>query len=175
MTRTTKLTWTALGGILLSAGMIMPMAHAQSADALLDKLVEKGVLSVREANELREQADEGFNKAFQAKTGMPDWVTQLKLYGDVRGRYEFFRTDNDTPGESAPNKNRDRWRYRLRVGATVTMMDNFEAGFRFTSTSPVQAARRPHRRGRGSVTVSEPRRRRWRLRPWHSRPRTAVH
>jgi hypothetical protein len=136
MTRTTKLTWTALGGILLSAGMIMPMAHAQSADALLDKLVEKGVLSVREANELREQADEGFNKAFQAKTGMPDWVSQLKLYGDVRGRYEFFRTDNDTPGESAPNKNRDRLRYRLRVGATVTMMDNFEAGFRFTSSEP---------------------------------------
>lgn len=136
MTKRTKLTWTALGAILLGAGMLMPSAHAQSADALLDKLVEKGVLSVREANELREQADEGFNKALQSRTGMPDWVTQLKLYGDVRGRYEFFRTDNDTPGVGAPNKPRDRMRYRLRVGATVTMLDNFEAGFRFTSSEP---------------------------------------
>ena len=35
----------------------MPMAHAQTSDALLDKLVDKGYLTVKEANELREQAE----------------------------------------------------------------------------------------------------------------------
>jgi hypothetical protein len=134
MIKRKHLTWAALGATLLATGMVMPSAHAQSADALLDKLVEKGVLTVREANDLREQADEGFNRAFQSKTGMPDWVTQLRLYGDVRGRYEIFRAENDADG--LPNQDRDRMRYRLRVGAVATMLENFEAGFRFTSSEP---------------------------------------
>jgi len=136
MIKIKKLTWAALGATILAAGLIMPAAHAQSSDALLDKLVEKGIISVKEANELRDQADEGFLKAYQAKTGMPDWVTQLKLYGDVRGRVELFRFDNDLPGAAAPNKDRTRYRYRLRTGATIQMKDNFEAGFRFTSSEP---------------------------------------
>ena len=134
MTKPKRITWAALGVTLLASGVAMPMAHAQSADALLDKLVDKGVLSVKEANELREQADNDFSKAYQTRTGMPDWVTQLRLYGDVRGRYEIFRTPNDSEGTGANNKPRDRFRYRLRTGATATMLDNFEAGFRLTSS-----------------------------------------
>jgi hypothetical protein len=131
-----QLTWAALAAVLLAAGISMPSAHAQSADALLDKLVDKGVLTVKEAQELREQSDDGFNKAFQAKTGLPDWVTQLKISGDVRGRYEMFRSENTSEsGSSAqPNRPRDRFRYRLRTGITATMMENFEAGFRLTSS-----------------------------------------
>lgn len=141
MIKTKKLTWTALGAVLLAAGLTMPTAQAQSADALLDKLVDKGVLSVKEANELREQSDQGYRKAYQSKSGMPDWVTQLKLYGDVRGRYEFFKTDNDDRNLTSPtfdqqNKDRTRLRYRLRVGATVQMKDSFEVGFRLTSSEP---------------------------------------
>ena len=48
---------------------------------LLDKLVDKGILSVKEANELREEADKDFAKAYSVKSGMPDWVTALKLNG----------------------------------------------------------------------------------------------
>ena len=136
MIKTKRFKWAALGAALLATGTLMPSAHAQSADALLDKLVDKGVLTVKEANDLREQADEGFTKSYQAKTGMPDWVNQLKIYGDLRGRYEMFKTDNDVDGASQPNKDRNRFRYRLRVGATVTMKDDFEAGFRLTSSDP---------------------------------------
>lgn len=132
----TRTTWRTLAATLLAAGTVLPTAQAQTADALLDKLVEKGVITVREANDLREQSDEGFNRALQAKTGLPDWVNQLKFYGDVRGRYEFFRSENDDPGAATPNKDRDRLRYRLRAGATVTMKDQFELGFRFTSSEP---------------------------------------
>ncbi len=114
----------------------MPSAQAQSSDALLDKLVDKGVLTVREANELREQSDDGFGKAFQARTGMPDWVNQIKLYGDLRGRWDFIKTDNQLPGAGEPNKDRSRFRYRLRVGATVQMKEQFELGFRLTSSDP---------------------------------------
>jgi len=101
--------------------------HAQSVDSLLDKLVDKGVLTVNEANDLREESDKDFTKAYAAKSGMSDWVTALKFNGDLRGRYEsfYFQNDNGT--------DRQRFRYRLRFGVTATMTDNFEAGFRFGS------------------------------------------
>src|SRR4029450_66925 len=80
--------------------------QAQSADALLDKLVDKGILSVKEANELREEADAGVRKSYQVKSGMPDWVTALKINGDFRGRYEMFESPNDAFVD------RNRFRYR---------------------------------------------------------------
>jgi hypothetical protein len=127
-----------VGYLLIGLPLLVAAAnlHAQSSDALLNKLVAKGVLTKQEADELKKEADTGFDKAYRARTGMPEWVTSLKLYGDVRGRYEFFHTENDVPGVGAPNKDRSRYRYRLRVGGTVTMKDDFEMGFRFTSGEP---------------------------------------
>jgi hypothetical protein len=106
-------------------------ASGQSADALLDKLVDKGILTTTEANELREEADAGFRKSYQVKSGMPDWVTALKINGDFRGRFETFYSQNDAFSE------RTRWRYRLRAGMVATFLDNFEAGFRLTSGEAV--------------------------------------
>ncbi len=105
--------------------------RAQSVDSLLDKLVDKGVLTVTEANELREESDKDFTKAYAAKTGMPEWVSALKFNGDVRLRYENFTAENPAFVE------RNRFRYRLRFGVTATLMDDFEAGFRLTSSDPV--------------------------------------
>jgi hypothetical protein len=102
-------------------------SHAQSSDALIDKLVEKGILSVKEAQDLRDEADKNFTTAFQTKTGMPDWVTAYKFSGDFRGRYENISVDS-------PNlADRTRLRYRLRVGIVVSMTDNLEAGLRLGS------------------------------------------
>src|SRR5664279_5551512 len=103
-------------------------SHAQSSDALIDKLVDKGILTVKEAQELRDESDKGFTTAFQTKTGMPDWVTGYKFSGDFRGRYdEVASTDG--------NQNftqRNRFRYRLRVGVVVSMLDNMEVGLSLT-------------------------------------------
>lgn len=111
-------------------------AMAQSADALIDKLVDKGILTVKEANSLREEADKGFSQAYAVKSGMPDWVNSFKINGDVRLRYEGFYSGlsytNAAGSQTAAD--RSRFRYRLRFGATVTMLDNFEAGFRLTSS-----------------------------------------
>src|SRR5690349_1503093 len=70
--------------------------HAQSSDALIDKLVDKGILTANEAKDLRDEADKNFNTAVQAKTGMPDWVSSYKLSGDFRGRYDQISGDNNT-------------------------------------------------------------------------------
>src|SRR4030095_4112240 len=112
---------------LLSVLAIPGTARAQSADALIDKLVEKGILTVKEANELREEADKSFTHAYQVKSGMPDWVDSFKLNGDLRLRYDGIYIDNPAFVD------RNRLRYRLRFGATAVMKDNFEVGLRLMS------------------------------------------
>jgi hypothetical protein len=104
-------------------------SHAQSSDALIDKLVDKGILSQKEAQDLRDEADKDFKTAFQAKMGMPDWVSSYKIYGDVRGRFDQISTAANNP----TLVDRTRYRYRLRFGLTVNLLDNLEAGFRLTS------------------------------------------
>ena len=101
--------------------------RAQSSDVIIDKLVEKGILSVKEAQELREEADKNFTTAVSSKIGMPDWVTGYKISGDVRVRYEHVSSEN------LAFIDRERYRYRMRFGITVNMLDNLEAGFRLTS------------------------------------------
>ncbi len=103
----------------------------QSVDALLDKLVDKGVLTTKEANELKQESDKGFNTAIQSKFGMPDWVTGYKLNGDFRGRFE------QNNAEASQYIERDRFRYRLRFGATMSLVDNFEVGLRLASGNPL--------------------------------------
>jgi hypothetical protein len=123
-----KQKWTmGLVAIAAVAGYVIN-GSAQSVDSLLDKLVDKGVLTVKEANELRDETDKDFTKAYSAKSGMSDWVTALKFNGDVRGRYESFYYDN------AAGVDRQRFRYRMRFGAVATLTDGFEAGMRLTSS-----------------------------------------
>src|SRR4051812_22366672 len=109
--------WLALAALAASACC----AAAQSSDALIDKLVDKGILTVKEGNELREEADKNFTQAYSVKSGMPDWVSALKFNGDFRMRYEgFYSSDNFVSG-GLTNRfvDRNRFRYRLRFGATV--------------------------------------------------------
>ena len=103
-------------------------AHAQSADALIDKLIEKGILTTKEAQDLRDEADKNFATAFATKTGMSDWVQALKFNGDVRGRFEGMYANNPL------FINRDRLRYRVRFGVVAQFNDDFEAGFKLTSS-----------------------------------------
>lgn len=111
---------------------LVPQVQAQSSDALIDKLVDKGILTVDEAKDLRVEADKDFKAALQAKSGMPDWVTSYKISGDFRGRFE------DIAIKDTPVPDRERFRYRLRAGLTVNMLDDLEAGFRLTSDEPAR-------------------------------------
>src|SRR5258708_3244958 len=99
-----------LAGIAFSGTL-----HAQSSDALVDKLGQKGILTVKEANDLKEEADKGFDQAYQTKTGMPDWVSSMKFNGDFRGRFEQNNAENINYID------RNRYRFRVRFGITVSM------------------------------------------------------
>lgn len=95
----------------------------------------------------------------------PEWAQRIRFNGDIRARYEgqMFPTGNDprlvnfnsvntgSPYELSQNnpywlpmyntsEDRERARFRLRVGADIDISDSFLAGFRFASgdsNSPV--------------------------------------
>ncbi|MBI5773188.1 MAG: putative porin [Verrucomicrobia bacterium] len=121
----------ALVAAVLATLALGATAHAQTADALIDKLIEKGILTTKEAKDLRDESDKDFTRAFAAKTGMPDWVTALKISGDVRLRYDGIYFDPGAGGTTGVDRN--RLRHRTRVGITASLMDDFEVGVRFTS------------------------------------------
>ena len=58
MQKPKRLTWAVLGAACIAVSSFVPQAHGQATDALLDKLVDKGVITVKEANELREAASD---------------------------------------------------------------------------------------------------------------------
>jgi hypothetical protein len=111
---------------------LTPNIHAQSSvDALLNKLEQKGVLSVDEAKELKAEnatnSAADFDAEMNSKFTMPSWITSYKLSGDFRGRFD------DQSGDEAGVIARERLRYRLRAGLTLDMKDNLEVGFRLGS------------------------------------------
>ena len=116
------------GLIAMVAGAVaMERTTAQSADALIEKLVEKGILSSKEAVELRKETDSDFGKALRNRQDLPDWVTVFKLTGSFAGRFEHFHADNPLYTE------RTRYRYRARLGAVVTLKEDFEVGIQMSS------------------------------------------
>lgn len=130
MKHTTKLALAA--ATALAATVAAPgTAQAQTADALIDKLIEKGILTNKEGQALREETDKDFTRALSSKNGMPEWVTSLRINGDVRLRYDGIYQDPDAGGATSVDRNRVR--HRTRLGFTAVMADDFEVGIRLTS------------------------------------------
>jgi hypothetical protein len=59
------------------------------------------------------------------------WYDKIKFGGDLRLRYEGFQWD-----ENFDDGRRDRFRYRLRVGAKATVTDNLTVGLQLRSGNP---------------------------------------
>lgn len=104
-------------------------------DALIHKLVKKGVLTREDAREIREEVAEEavvMAKARAAETkdtvkGMAGggWLDKVKWKGDLRLRYELQKRE--------PSPDRSRERYRLRFGFTAKPIEPLEIGVRLAS------------------------------------------
>ena len=122
------------------------VARAQDAGALLDLLVKKKLITDQEAEEVRSELVKESASTSAGKWKLSAPITELELYGDTRLRYEY------RGGRTAPNQpvappapgvagrddwlERDRLRYRLRVGLRGTLADDWFFGLRLeTSTS----------------------------------------
>ena len=127
-------------------------------EILLDKLVGKGILTKPEAEsilqEMKEtkgmepaEAQKPTAEAQQAKPeekktepewvqnlpdwikNPPDWIKNIKFSGDLRLRYEYSQRDT-TPSD---DEERNRGRFRLRVGADTTILKDVSVGFGLAS------------------------------------------
>jgi hypothetical protein len=126
----TILTITALASMVLSAS-----AQAPSAEALINKLVSKGVLTDSEGKELLTEGTQT-NQASASKWKISDAIKSIGLYGDVRFRYEYRGVDN-VPGATPDTFERERFRYAVRLGIRGDLYDDFNYGLRLeTSSNP---------------------------------------
>ena len=126
----TILTITALASMVLSAS-----AQAPSAEALINKLVSKGVLTDSEGKELLTEGTQT-NQASASKWKISDAIKSIGLYGDVRFRYEYRGVDN-VPGATPDTFERERFRYAVRLGIRGDLYDDFNYGLRVeTSSNP---------------------------------------
>ncbi len=114
------------------------------------------VVKAQIRDELKQEVmDQARDEHWAAPRMFPDWVTRIKLFGDIRVRYEgdWFPSGNDNTG-SFPNfnaintgapydisgtqfapeynvdKDRNRIRIRARLGADVDFGDGFTGGLR---------------------------------------------
>jgi hypothetical protein len=115
------------------------VVYGQSADALINKLLEKGILTQKEAQDLKVEAGQT-NVVSASKWKLSNAIKGVDLYGDLRFRYEFRDADNpgaEFSGVNGNNYTRERFRYALRVGIRGDLFDDFYYGLRLeTSTNP---------------------------------------
>ena len=132
--RNPRATWTA--ALALSA--CLPQVQAQTSDALINKLVQKGVLTDQEAKDLVNESSPTNNLAGASKWRINNAIKTIGLFGDVRLRYEYRGAANAAGSGSAESAYyRERFRYALRLGIRGDLFDNFYYGVRVeTSTNP---------------------------------------
>ena len=133
-----KLIIAALATATLSLGAIT--STAQDAGALLDLLVKKRVITDQEAEEVRTELTKESASTSAGKLKLSSPITELEIYGDARVRYEIRNGNSGPPSTLVSNpddaQQRNRGRYRLRLGLRGTLTDDWFFGLRLeTSTS----------------------------------------
>jgi hypothetical protein len=121
-------------GCLLAGGV----AHGQTADALVRKLVAKGVLTEKEGEDLLSEAVQTNDAPKTLKWKINDAFKSIELFGDVRLRYEYRSAQNaHGSGSTQSDYYKERFRYAVRLGLRGDIYDNFYYGLRLeTSTNP---------------------------------------
>ncbi len=99
-------------------------SFAGEIDILVEKLVDKGILSHGEAQQILTETKEEVRKEIAKGTysSLPSWIQKMKLKGDLRLRYQW----EDKTG----SEDRHRARYRFRLGLETKANDklNVAAG-----------------------------------------------
>jgi polyhydroxyalkanoate synthesis regulator phasin len=122
-------------GIFLWSFVNQGFAATTQVDALIEKLVEKGILNRQEAIKLKAEVakDEKIVREEGLKQSLPQWVREMKLKGDFRLRYQH----ENRKGTGALGRTiaRERGRFRLRLGAETKVNDQTKLHFGLASGS----------------------------------------
>ncbi|HEY8121150.1 MAG TPA: putative porin [Myxococcota bacterium] len=121
-----KLSLGAALALLVTLALAAPAAAADEAviNEVLAILKERGIVDDARYAELVEK-----NTSYETRAA--SLLSKIVWTGDFRARYENFWFDEDALGNEADNRNRAR--YRLRIGAAVPVNDWLTAGFRLAS------------------------------------------
>ncbi|MBA3652419.1 MAG: putative porin, partial [Chthoniobacterales bacterium] len=116
------------------------VARAQDSGALLELLVKKGLISDQEAEDVRADLVKENAGTAAGKLKLSTPLTELEIYGDARVRYEIRTAKTGEPNtidSPSDSTQRNRARYRLRLGLRGTLVDDWFFGLRLeTSTNP---------------------------------------
>lgn len=109
--------------MFLNMGLVTSGVFAGEIDALVDKLVQKEVITPGEGQQIITETEEKVRKELaQGKSvSIPAWVQSIKLKGDFRLRYQWQK-------RKAGAEERHRGRYRFRLGLLANPFDNVEVG-----------------------------------------------
>ena len=113
-------------------------ARAQDAGALLDLLVKKRIITDQEAEEVRGELVKDVASTAAGKLKLSTPITEIELYGDARLRYEVRTAQAGAPDTITPpgeNTQRNRARYRLRLGLRGTLADDWFFGLRLETSA----------------------------------------
>lgn len=101
-------------------------SYAGEIDLLLQKLVDKGVLSAGEAQQVKTETQEQVKKEIaQGKySSLPQWVQNTKLKGDLRLRYQNLHEKNTDD----ISKDTTVGRIRMRLGLESKVNDQLKVG-----------------------------------------------
>ena len=119
--------------MLCLAGPYTARATTQ-VDSLIEKLVDKGILTKQEAIKLKGDiaSDEKVAREEGFKQSLPDWVQKMKLSGDLRLRYQYDLRKNSS---NAPSVTRTRGRLRFRMGVETKINDQIKVATGIASGS----------------------------------------
>ncbi|MEK6714989.1 MAG: putative porin [Candidatus Omnitrophota bacterium] len=110
--------------VVLFFGQYPGFCATTQVDALIEKLVEKNVITRDEARKLKTEIveDEKIRIQDEVKQALPGWVKNMEWKGDLRLRNEYIDKD--------PGRGNDRQRIRLRYGFKSKVNDkvSFSAG-----------------------------------------------
>ena len=115
------------------------VASAQDSGALIDALVRKKVLTSQEAEDVRADLIKENAASNAGKLQLSNSVTSLKLYGDMRLRYQYDTKQTQVASTDHINQ-RDRERIRLRLNADFTLTGGFFGGVQLQTTQNSDSA-----------------------------------
>jgi len=128
---------------LVSACCAQALA-ADPSDATRLKKLEQAVSQLQQENAQLKQEIQGAIPSASAssaadKIKLSDSITEAKIYGEVRLRY--FTNEAEAAGlDGGDHAQRERFRYRFRLGTDIKLIDGWSAGFQFETGNVARSA-----------------------------------
>ncbi len=140
-----------LAGVLALGSGAAAFAQGDSG-ALLDALVRKKVLNAQEAEDIRADLIRDNATTNAGKINLSNSVTSLKLYGDLRMRYQWDQKQDQVSSINHDSQ-RSRERFRLRLNADFQLTDNIFGGVQLQTNNAADSGNQTFGGGFGNYNI----------------------